>query len=68
MIVSPYTISIYYFLSIYYCIGGPKNLFTPQIPYLTLGTPLLGGVILLKLFDPSYGFGGPGLIMPKKNS
>ena len=37
--------------------GAPKNFFEPKKPYLALETPLFGGVILLKLFDPSFGFG-----------
>ena len=36
--------------------GVPKNFFDPQRPYLALKTSLFGGVILLKHFDPSYGF------------
>ena len=36
--------------------GAPKNFFEPPKPYLASETSLLGGVILLKLFDLSNGF------------
>ena len=34
-----------------------NQFFEPPKPYLALETSLLGGVILLKLFDLNYGFG-----------
>ena len=39
------------------CFGGPKKLFwAPKTSYC-LRNPTFGGVILLELFDPIYGFG-----------
>ena len=36
---------------------APLNFFEPHQPYLALETPFfIRGVILLKLFEPSYGF------------
>ena len=38
--------------------GAQKNFFEPSKPYLASETSLLGGgVIVLKLFDPSHCFG-----------
>ena len=38
------------------CFGGPKKLFGAQKTLFGLRNPTFGGVILLKLFDLSYGF------------
>ena len=43
--------------SIFCVLGAPKNFFEPPKPYLASETSLLGGVILLKLYDPIHGFG-----------
>ena len=43
--------------SIFGVLGGPKKFFLVQKTLFGLRNLIFGGVILLKLFDPSNGFG-----------
>ena len=40
--------------------GGPKTFFGPPKAFFGLRNPTFGGVMLLKLFDPRFGFGATG--------
>ena len=39
-----------------FCVLGPKKLFWTKKTLFSLGNPTFGGVIFLKLIDPSYSF------------